>query len=54
MPNLHGVIMMLIVAEGNVAQLMGIVVQAQIIVEQVTLLSLSGPLLVPLGPLRSL
>ena len=37
MPNLHGVITMLIVAEGNVAQLMGIVVQAQIIVEQVRL-----------------
>ena len=43
MPNLQGVITMLIVAEGNVAQLMGIVVLAQIIVEQVRLLSIYGP-----------
>ena len=35
MPNLHGVITMRIVAEGSAAQLTGIVVQAQIIVEQV-------------------
>ena len=46
--------MMLIVAEGNVAQLMGIVVQAQIIVEQVRLLYIYGPLLLPLTPFGSL